>query len=219
MRTIACVAGLMMLVACSSAPSRYYSLAPIVPQTMVRQVAAPDFAISVSKVRVPEQVDRPQLVVREGSSAAVTVLNQSLWVAPLADQLKSSLAQELTQVLAVPDVSFMTAPAHLAVWSVAVQIHRFELMAGARTVLDAGWTLTRMPPSGAVPVQDAAQSNATERICRAVIEMPVTAEGVEPLVDSQRAAVIHLAGAIADSISAHQVAPFSQAPAHQGCTY
>lgn len=223
MKAIVCMAVLTMLAGCSSTPSRYYSLAPVVQQTQTQavtsQTAAPGFAISLAEVRVPGQVDRPQLVVRQDSSAAVTVLNQSLWVAPLADQLKSALAQELTQVLAVPDVSFMAAPAHLPVWTVAVQVHRFELMAGAWTVLDASWTLSRALPSGATPSLDASQSDTPAQICRAVIQMPVTAEGVEPLVDSQRTAVMRLANAIAESISARQAAPDSQVVANQGCTF
>lgn len=221
MKTIICMTVLAMLTACSSTPSRYYSLAPVAQQAQAatNQTVAPSFAIRFVEVRVPGQVDRPQLVVRRDSSTAVVMLNQSLWAAPLADQVRSTLAQEVAQALAVPDVSFMTESTHLPVWTVAVQVHRFELMAGTWTVLDAGWTLSRALPSGATPSQDAQQLDTPVQICRTVIQRPVTAEGVEPLVDSQRTAVMRLASAIAESISAHQGAPLTQAAANQGCTF
>lgn len=220
MKTILSVAALALLTACASTPSRYYSLAPALQPSQVAASSsvAPGFAIRLSAVRVPVLVDRTQLVVRSDSSTAVTVLNQSLWAAPLADQIRAALTQELTQVLAVPDVSLMTAPARLPVWVIAVQVHRFELMAGAWTVLDASWTLERASVPGTVS-PGGASHGATAQICRAVIRMPVEADGVEPLVDAQRTAVMRLAGTIAQSISIRQTQPLPQAEIDKGCTY
>lgn len=217
MKMMVCAAVLAMLTACSTTPSRYYSLAPVTQQTqaVASQAGAPDFAFRLTEVRVPGQVDRPQLVVREDSSTAVSVLNQSLWAAPLSDQFRLALAQELTQTLAVPDVSFTTGPVHFPVWTVAVQVQRFELMAGAWTVLDASWTLSAASPDTAARTQP----DAAVQVCRAVIQRPVSARGVEPLVDSQRTAVMHLAGAIAESISIRQRASLSKEKIDKGCTY
>lgn len=219
MRVMTCVAVLVLLTACSSTPSRYYSLASVEQQPVSNQTVAPNFAVSLVEVKVPEQVDRPQLVVRGDSSTAVTILNQSLWVAPLSDQLRLALVQELTQVLAVPDVSFIKPPAHLPVWTVAVQVKRFDLMAGAWTVLDASWTLDRVSPSDATSPKEVSQPDAAVQLCRTVIQRPVTATGVEPLVDSQRIAVAHLANAIAESISNRQAEPSNQAKFNLGCTH
>ncbi|MBV6271760.1 PqiC family protein [Alcaligenaceae bacterium CGII-47] len=216
---VLCIMGLVLLTACTSTPTRYYSLAPTPshPQAAPKYDAAPDFAIRMGQVRVPAEVDRPQLVVRGDSSTAVTVLNQSVWAAPLADQIQAGLAQALMQVLAVPDVSFVSAPAHLPVWTIAVQIHRFELMTGAWTLLDASWTLGQ-PPSEAGS-QDVLQPGAATQICRAVIHRPVLVEGVEPLVESQRNAVTSLADAIAASISTRRLPPAPSTEIDKGCTY
>lgn len=219
MKTAFCMVVLTILAACSNAPSRHYSLAPLGQQTQpaASDHAIPDFAIRLTEVRVPGSVDRPQLVVRQNSGTAVAVLNQSLWAAPLTDQIRAALAQELMQVLAVPDVSFMAAPAHLPVWTVAVQIRRFELVAGARTVLDASWTFGRSAPDAAL--QSGSQLEAPTQICRTVIHRPVSAAGVEPLVDSQRTAVTSLAHAIAQSISAHQATSGAPVEIDKGCTF
>lgn len=210
MRTILGVAALALLTACAGTPSRYYSLAPTVQSTQPAPAAAraADFAFRLLEVRIPGEVDRPHLVVRSDSSTEVTVLNQSLWAAPLADEIRAALAQELARALAAPDVSSMAAPAHLPVWTIAVQVRRFELRTGAWTMLDASWTLAQGPASGAVA-----------HICRALIQRPVAGEGVEPLVDSQRAAVAQLAAAIAESITARRAAPSSKARQDSGCTY
>lgn len=219
MKTILCMAALGLLTACASTSIRYYSLTPALPPSHATSSpsAAPDFAIRLSAVRVPGQVDRPQLVVRNDSSTAVTVLNQSLWAAPLVDEIRAALAQELTRVLAVPDVSLMVAPAGLPVWTIAVQVHRFEFMAGAWTVLDASWTLSRASALGAA--SPSASHDAVAQICSTVIQMPVKTGGVEPLVDAQRAAVIRLADAIAESISTPRSQALSQVEINKGCTY
>lgn len=220
MKTVVYMAVLAMLTACSSTSSRYYSLAPVVQpiHAEAKQIAMPDFAFRLLEVKVPGQLDRPQLVVRADSSTAVTVLNQSLWAAPLTDELRSALAQELTQTLAAPDVSFMTVPAHLPVWTVTVQIQRFELMVGAWTMLDASWTLDRASSLDTTS-QETSHPNTQVQLCRAVIQRPVTTEGVEPLIDSQRTAVMRLASAIAESISSRELVPSSQSGSSKGCTY
>lgn len=82
----------LLVGACASAPEHLYTL-----DTVAHQSAAgrPDLPIVlVGPVTVPEMVDRPELVVREGKYGVV-VNEQERWATPLKDSLPSVIAMQL----------------------------------------------------------------------------------------------------------------------------
>jgi uncharacterized lipoprotein YmbA len=212
--------GLAMLVSavlagCASSPVQYYTLQPSAdPRTMVVEDSAasspkpggPRYAISVQHVSLPEQVDRPQIVVSDPDSAQVVPLNSALWASPLADQIRRSLAEDLSRRLGVLDIPSSSAPDGLGVWKVIVRVQRFESIYGRHAGLDATWEIVPSNLAGGKPV-----------ICRAETRVPV-AQGMSAMVTGHREALRRLASLIASQL------PTGAAPAPaanvvlKGCT-
>lgn len=183
----------LALSACAGTPERYYSLTPVHDAAGSPSGQAADFAIRVDPVRVPAQIDRPQMVVRQDSGPGVLVLNQSLWAAPLTDDIRGMLARELSRRLHAADATHLPAPAGMDVWELDVEVRRFELMDGAWTELDLNWSL-----------KSNSHPNAVSAICNALIRQPVATPGVAPLIDGQREALQRFAATVSEAIRANE---------------
>jgi uncharacterized protein len=82
----------LLVGACASAPGHLYTL-----DTVARPSAATRWdlpIVLVGPITVPEMVDRPQLVVREGQYGVV-VNEQERWATPLKDSLPVLIATQL----------------------------------------------------------------------------------------------------------------------------
>lgn len=188
---LACMS-VLLLTACASAPSSsYYTLRPVAaPQA---ESVSSSFAISVPLVEIPEQVDRPQIVLSNANGTQVTLLNDSLWAAPLANEIRDALAQRLSQRLGVLELAARDAPKTLPLWVLDVTVQRFESIYGGQAVLEATWRQT--------PRQGAEGATA---ICRALITIPVQ-EGIPALVSGHQQALDKLSGLMADTLKARPV--------------
>ena len=203
--------GLALLAGCAAAPPRYYSLAsPAALQPAAEQAprqSADTLLLAVQ--RIPPQAQRPQLVVRDPSrDPAVQVLNESLWSAPLDEQIRDVLAGEVSRRLGMPAAQLLPQHASRPVYRVDVRIDRFDMVWNEFVALDAGWT-TRAP------------GEKSSRLCQASVRVPVGGD-VAALVEAQRQAVQQLGGLIAQSVVAAGV-PATQAQgtalvSELGCT-
>ena len=129
------------LVACSSAPTHFYTLLP--PAEPATAAAAPAaFAIAVEPVGVPAEVDQVQWLVRTGPGQ-VAVLDNERWAAPLGDELRAAFADELTRQLGARDVYKAANPAGVPVYRVQMEVRRFESAAGGYALIAADWSVAR----------------------------------------------------------------------------
>lgn len=130
---------LLLLGACaSSVPTRYHSLLGGTGDAV--EAAAPaKFLIDLQPVVVPAQVDRPQLLVRDGSG--VTPLEQERWIAPLADEARAALSADLSRTLDTTDIAGQPRAAGSNVLSIKIDLRRFESAPGAYAAVDAVWSL------------------------------------------------------------------------------
>jgi uncharacterized lipoprotein YmbA len=129
------------LAACSSAPTHFYTLLP--PAQPLTPAAAPAaFAIAVEPVGVPAEVDQVQWLVRTGPGQ-VAVLDNERWAAPLGDELRAALADELTRQLGARDVYKAANPAGVPVYRIQVEVRRFESVAGSYALIEADWNVAR----------------------------------------------------------------------------
>src|SRR3546814_583190 len=156
------IAGL--LTACASTkPSHYYTLLPSVPAQQTPAVNSPlrpDYAISVQAVQVPEQVDRPQIVVTDPQSTQVVPLNDSLWASPLSDEIGAALSDDLSRRLGVLDLGVGVAPESAPVWRVSLRVQRFESLYSQRALIDATWRLSPVHQPGKKTVICRAEARA-----------------------------------------------------------
>ncbi len=135
------IAALALATGCSSAPAtRYYVVTPL-EGGAVASAAGP--SVVVAGVRLPQYLDRPQLVTRSGDSQLqFQELHQ--WGGNLAKDLTRVLTENLSQLLRSDAV--VSAPHTLRIrpdLRVEVEVLRFERAGDARVHLTAKWWLSR----------------------------------------------------------------------------
>ena len=102
---------------------------------------ARELAVAVGEVTLPEYLNRPQLVIREGSNR-VTVADFDNWVEPLQGLFARTLTENLSILLGTDNV--LTLPQRRPFrpdYQVEVDVARFDVDAGGNAVLDARWWL------------------------------------------------------------------------------
>ncbi len=181
----------VVLSSCASAPSHYYSLSA--PQSPVGAVSAHSlvspFAIDVAPVTVPDEVNRPQIMIGEEGDARIVPLKSSLWASPLDDQIRTALGNALSARLGVPMVPGGAVPEGVPVWRIQFQAHRFESQYGRRVLLDASWQLR--------PINQ--KKVAGTLVCRGAVSLPVE-QGVSALVQGHEQALQRFATVMAEQI-------------------
>lgn len=129
----------LLLTSCSSAPTHFYTLlAPASASGSSPGSAAYD--IAVLPVTIPAQVDRPQMVIREGGGS-VALLEGEQWIAPLGDEIRSAISSALTHRLGSEDVYGLAHAAYTPVYRVNVDVRRFDSVPGQYTFLAAAWSV------------------------------------------------------------------------------
>ncbi|TWI55619.1 hypothetical protein IQ22_01545 [Pseudomonas duriflava] len=191
LRSLAVGTTLLGVAACSSAPTRYYTLiSPMTPvSTAVSNEKAP-FQLEVLPVRMPVQVDQPQLVVRQ-SNGSLAILETERWTAPLADEFHDALASQLEQSLGVRDLAGLPKNAGLPIVSLRTDVRRFDSAPNSYALIDVVWSL-------------GLRGEGTTRrhlTCSSVVRQP-SGEGFENLVLAHQQAVNQLAETIAQTARA-----------------
>jgi uncharacterized protein len=130
------------LASCSSVPPvRFYVVTPsAVPAP---PALAPGPRVVVAAVRLPEYLDRPQLVTRSGDNR-LQLEEFHQWGGNLARDLTRAMAENLSRLLGSDAV--VAAPHTLRMrpdYRVEIEVLRFERAADARVHLTAKWWLQR----------------------------------------------------------------------------
>lgn len=131
---ITLVTTLLLLAACRSEPIAFHTLTPAHWSNTTRTDAG---GIRIESISVPPQVDRPQIVIRQGESG-VAILETQWWAASLADELKSALVDQFAN--SSPRQSI----------SLRLEVQRFDSVPGQYALLDVRWRL-RQTGEGARP--------------------------------------------------------------------
>jgi uncharacterized protein len=173
-----------LMAGCATPPAtRFYTLLPPANATAMPPVG--EAAFELLPVRVPSQVDVPQLVVRR-SNGEFGVLETHQWVAPLPDELRLALSAALVAALDQQDLYRLARPEALPVTRVQVELRRFEARPGAGVDLQALWSVR--------PAEGEALS------CAGGARATAAGEGIGGLVEGYQQALQTLAVAIAASV-------------------
>jgi len=124
----------LLLVACRSATSEYYTL--ISPPRERTAPLTEAFQLDVLPVDVPPEVDRPEIVVREGRGKLTPVDTRS-WISPLARELRHAFSDDLSHALGARDVAGATPVAGIPTYRIKVVVQRFDSSLGARASIEA----------------------------------------------------------------------------------
>lgn len=162
-----------MLTACRSDPVHYHTLTPL--QAGPARAVQTSGNLTMERLTVPPQVDRNQLVVRQGSNG-LAILETDWWGASLSEELQSALVDQLNHR------QFSNKA------SLRVQIQRFDLVPGRYALLEAKWRLRTALPDREI----------RELHCQSLLQ--VSAGGaVGDLVTAQQSNLANLADMIAES--------------------
>jgi uncharacterized lipoprotein YmbA len=156
----ALLAAVALLCGCAQpAPTRFHTLLPDWQAgAAATRAAAPGW--SFGDLRVPVQVDRPQLVLLTGDGT-LAVVERERWLAPLGDELRAALEQDLQRALGPADAG---PPAER--WEIDVEVRRFESALGAEARLEAQWTLARGGAAGEGPCAGCVSRSRRRVTCR-----------------------------------------------------
>ena len=139
--------GCCSLLACgSSPPMRYYTLKAVAPAAPIASVAN-TLVVRVEPVVIPPELDRLELVSRSGPYR-LRISDSERWAAPLDDQIRRVLTEDLSErlpphSLADPNEPATTEPRRL----LSIEISEFYSNEACSTTLSAQWSL-RSPAGG-----------------------------------------------------------------------
>ncbi len=132
-----------LLNGCASPEPRYYTLAPGAAATAAP--GANPVWIEVAPVRVPERLNRAQLVVSDGDTGGLKILDLSRWSAPLPDELRDALSQQLQASLGAVDTYQQGLSEVEPVFRVTTEVVRLDAGLGQRASASIAWTVRRLP--------------------------------------------------------------------------
>jgi uncharacterized lipoprotein YmbA len=153
---ITLLAGLLLLAACRSEPIQFHTLTPV-HRSNASLTAGGE--IRIESITVPPQVDRPQIVIRQGDSG-VAILETQWWAASLVDELRSALVDQLA-----------SNRKNLAV---RIEVQRFDSIPGQYALLDVKWRLRQTGTDERTPLT-----------CRTVVQSP-SGPTIDDLVIAQQ---------------------------------
>lgn len=159
---------MIFVTGCASTPAaRYYTLSAATEPA----AQSSDLSVTVGPVAVPDEVDRPQIVVST-SPNQMQVDEFNLWAAPLQNTISRVVVQNLVTLLGTPHVTlFPQTLSTDAGYRVAIEVQRFNSAPGEAATLDAVWTVRRTKDgstkTGRTTVREAVQENSYEALAAA----------------------------------------------------
>jgi uncharacterized lipoprotein YmbA len=131
------------LISCgSSPPTRFYTLNEIAPPAgNGSSSTAGTIALRLEPVAIPAELDRPELVHHSGPNQ-VSIADSDRWAAPLDEQIRRALSDDLAVRLPPGLVADPNEPAtHDPRRRLSISIGQFDADASCALTLSASWTL------------------------------------------------------------------------------
>ena len=167
---------------CASAPIHYHSLTPAT-SAMSSGTRPACCNLEVASVRIPAEVDRSELVVRQ-SDGELVVLDNEAWISPLRDEIRSALLNEIRQRMSGRKAD-AAAPQKI---TVRINIQHFESVPSSYALVQVAWRLTLSLASNEVTCD-----------CQTTAKIEV-ASGVPALVRGHQQALAKVGDQIAASV-------------------
>jgi uncharacterized lipoprotein YmbA len=146
---------LLLLIACgTTAPTRFYILNPVVDtDTSSPAVKNNHISIALASVTLPEHLNRPQIVTRQGGHQ-VSVDEYNRWAEPLDAHVTTILAENLSLILGTDRISITNRFKNSGFdYQLSVNVLRFDGWPGKEATLVCRWELGRGDESAKSPPQ------------------------------------------------------------------
>ncbi|MGH7155570.1 MAG: PqiC family protein [Acetobacteraceae bacterium] len=180
---------LLLLGACASAPSRFYTLGQVSPASAPIGGPALHPPIEVGQVPIPAVLDRNEIVIAAAGDR-LDVAGRDRWAAPRGQLIRLALTEDLTSRLPPGSVLQPGAVApNGGLRVLTLNIQRFIGDSSGLVRLDATWSLIRggssdILRSGRTMIQVQATSAKTEAI------VPAMSQAIGKLADQIAAALL-----------------------------
>ena len=186
----AAVAALFVLSGCfGSSDPAFYTLSAAAPSAGEAIASRPELGVVVGPIEIPRYLDRPELVMRDGSHRLV-VADDHRWGGSLRTDVTRVVADDLGQLFGTARVAmYPNEPRFPASYRVLLDVREFEGEPGAKVSLRARWTITSYADGRALAVEESE------------IEQPVASARAEDVVAAQSSALGELARRIATRIA------------------
>lgn len=155
--------GVLLLAACSAAPTRYHTLSADVAGVNANQVVSQAVpSLGVGPVKLPTLLDRESLVLRKDATT-VDISDTELWGGQLEDEFLRALQRQLQAGL--PQTRLQTVPWELSQtprYQITLQIDRFDGVLGQQAVLQGQWQLQQAQTGKVLATQPMSFQQAVE---------------------------------------------------------
>lgn len=121
-------------------PSVFYALNAMDHYSSAAQASTKDLRVGVGPVRLPDYLNRPQIVVREGKNRLV-VDEFHRWGGALEDEILRVLTENLGELLGSEKVRGYADELQQADYRVGIAFRRFEGVDGEAALLQASWSI------------------------------------------------------------------------------
>ena len=134
----------VLLAGCASSPSvRFYTLTPVGHRegATSSQEVAKHLSVSITPVEIPDYLDRPQIVTRQGQNE-LKLAEFDQWAGSLSDNISAVLAEDIATFLGSDRVSvYPGMHGEKTDFAVAMRILWLDCVPGSRVFLKARWTI------------------------------------------------------------------------------
>lgn len=181
---------LSMAIGCASTePSRFYLLSSVPGDSEAkRQVSEHCTSLAIAPVRLPDYLDRPQIVTRSGKNELL-MAQFDRWAEPLAETFPRILAQNLSHLLCTKAIFLYPWKSSVEYdYRINIEIIRMDGKLGEGVALEAWWSIARNTEKAEVAAQ------------RSTFLEPSKTGNYADLVEAHSHAVSSLSRAIADEI-------------------
>ncbi|HSA82099.1 MAG TPA: PqiC family protein [Geminicoccaceae bacterium] len=188
------MAGCLLLASCAgTSPTRFYTLSSLsATPGETPGMASRDLTVAVGPVTLPEYLNRPQLVTRDGSNR-VLLSDFDSWIEPVQGLFARTLVANLAVLLGTDDVLLLAQRRPVRPdYQVEVEVTRFDVDTGGNALLDARWWILDQ------------RAETVLRSGRSTISQPAPIGNQAAAVQALSGALIgmsrEIAGAIADHV-------------------
>lgn len=129
----------MLLTACCmrSPNSSFY----VMESSGLQPISAKKISVSVARVKVPDMLDKPQMIISDKNTSKIQVLEFERWAEVYPDVLQSTITNDLIKYLPNAYVKRTYFDSENTAYSVSVEINRLQAYSGDKVVLSAWWNI------------------------------------------------------------------------------
>ena len=170
--------------------AKFYTLNALTDPPTARQDAPSEngLAVGLGPIRLPEYLDRPQIVTRTGPNE-VRFAEYHRWAGPLADDLSNILAENLSTLLGTNCIALYPWNSTTRIdCRVEIEVSRFDGNPGGSVLLQSRWTVFSKDRERVLGTKTSSFSE------------PVNGRSYEALVAAQSRAIAALGREIAEAI-------------------